>query len=107
MAMLRGISTLRGLTVGAIDGEIGRVYDVYFDARHWTVRYFVVDTGTWLSGQRVLVSPMSLGSAGVVGDQLKVELSKAQIEEAPSWDTDKPVSRQQEIAYARYYDFTY
>jgi uncharacterized protein YrrD len=50
--MLRGISTLKGLTVGAIDGEIGSVHDVYFDAQHWTVRYFVVDTGTWLSGRR-------------------------------------------------------
>jgi sporulation protein YlmC with PRC-barrel domain len=107
-AMLRTISTLKGLTVRAIDGEIGSVYDVYFDAQHWTVRYFVVDTGTWLSGRRVLVSPMSLrNSADVVGDRLNVGLSKAQIEQAPSWDTDKPVSRQHEIAYSRYYDYPY
>jgi hypothetical protein len=71
--------------VRAIDGEIGSVYDVYFDAQHWTVRYFVVDTGTWLSGRRVLVSPMSLRTpADVVGDRLNVGLSKAQIEQAPA-----------------------
>jgi PRC-barrel domain len=106
--MLRRISTLKGLTVRAIDGEIGSVYDVYFDAQHWTVRYFVVDTGTWLSGRRVLVSPMSLRTpADVVGDRVNVGLSKAQIEQAPSWDTDKPVSRQHEIAYSRYYDYPY
>ena len=68
--MLRRISTLKGLTVRAIDGEVGSVYDVYFDAQHWTVRYFVIDTGTWLSGRRVLVSPMSLRNpADVVGDR--------------------------------------
>ena len=106
--MLRGISSLKGLTVVAIDGEIGSVYDVYFDAKHWTVRYFVVDTGTWLSSHRVLVSPMSLRNrADVVADRLHVGLTKAQIEQAPSWDTDKPVSRQHEIAYSRYYDYPY
>ena len=103
--MLRAISSLKGLTVGATDGEIGSVYDVYFDDQHWTVRYFVVDTGTWLSGRRVLVSPLSLRN--VVGDRLNVDLSKAQIEEAPNWDTDKPVSRQHEIAYSRHYDYPY
>lgn len=106
--MLREISTLKGMTVGALDDEIGSVYDVYFDAQHWTVRYFVVDTGTWLSGRRVLISPLSLkSSADVAGDRLNVGLTKAQIEQAPSWDTAKPVSRQHEIAYARYYDYPY
>ena len=106
--MLREISTLKGMTVGALDGEIGSVYDVYFDAQHWTVRYFVVDTGTWLSGRRVVISPLSLKSpADVAGDRLNVGLTKAQIEQAPSWDTAKPVSRQHEIAYARYYDYPY
>jgi hypothetical protein len=105
--MLRAISTLKGLTVGAIDGDIGHVHDVYFDARQWTVRYFVVDTGTWLSGRRVLVSPMSLHAAEVIGDRLNVGLTRVQVEQAPSWDTDKPVSRQHEIAHARHYDHPY
>jgi uncharacterized protein YrrD len=106
--MLRGTSSLKGLTVVAIDGEIGSVHDVYFDAKHWTVRYFVVDTGTWLSSHRVLLSPMSLRSrVDVVADRLNVGLSKTQIEQAPGWDTDKPVSRQHEIEHARYYDYPY
>jgi uncharacterized protein YrrD len=107
-AMLRPISTLKGLTVGALDGDIGSVYDVYFDSKQWTVRYFVVDTGTWLSGRRVLMSPMALRQpADVAGDRLHVGLSKAQIENAPSWDTDKPVSRQHEIDYSRHYEYPY
>jgi len=106
--MLRAISSLQSLTVGALDGEIGSVYDVYFDAKQWTIRYFVVDTGTWLSGRRVLVSPMALRQpADVAGDRLHVGLSKSQVENAPSWDTDKPVSRQHEIDYSRHYDYPY
>jgi hypothetical protein len=102
--MLRALSTLKGLTVGAIDGDIGSVHDVYFDVDRWTVRYFVVDTGTWLSGRRVLISPLSLRDPGVEGNRLNVSLSQARVERAPSWDTDRPVSRQHEIAYARYHD---
>jgi len=105
--MLRAMSTLKGLTVKAIDGEIGSVYDVYLDSEHWTVRYFVVDTGTWLSGRRVLISPMSLRAPEVVGDRLEVALSRSQVEQAPSWDTDKPVSRQHEVLYSRYYNYPY
>jgi hypothetical protein len=93
--------------VGAIDGDVGHVHDVYFDARRWTVRYVVVDTGNWLSKRRVLISPMSFHAAGVIGDRLNTGLTRAQVEQAPSWDTDKPVSRQQEIAHAQHYDYPY
>lgn len=58
--MLYDLSDLRDLAIGAADGEIGRVEDVYFDDEKWTVRYLIVDTGTWLSGRNVLVSPMSV-----------------------------------------------
>lgn len=105
--MLRAISALKGLTVNAIDGDVGRVHDVYFDARQWTVRYFVVDTGTWLPGRRVLVSPLSLRTVGMTGDRLDVGLTRSQVERAPDWDSDKPVSRQHEIAHSRYYDHPY
>jgi uncharacterized protein YrrD len=105
--MLRTISSLKGLTIGAVDGDIGSVYDVYFDAERWTVRYFVVDTGTWLSGRRVLISPMSLRASESFEDHLDVGLTRAQVEQAPSWDTDKPVSRQHEVAHSIYYNYPY
>ena len=59
--MLRSLKELQGYTISATDGDIGSVHDFYFDDQHWTVRYLVVDTGGWLSGRRVLVSPLALG----------------------------------------------
>jgi hypothetical protein len=50
---------------------------------------------------------MSLGGAEARDDRLSVGLTRAQVEQAPSWDTDKPVSRQHEIAHARHYDYPY
>ena len=58
--MLRSARGLVGLTIGAIDGDIGNVETLYFDDEHWTVRYFVVDTSWWLSGRQVLISPVSV-----------------------------------------------
>jgi hypothetical protein len=50
--MLRPASDFKGLTIAAVDGDLGSVADLYFDDLRWTVRYLVVDTGTWLPGRR-------------------------------------------------------
>ena len=35
--------------------------DFYFDDEDWGVRYLIVDTGKWLSGRKVLISPLAIG----------------------------------------------
>ena len=59
VAMLRTAGELKGVTIEAMDGDIGSVQDLYFDDQTWTVRYLVVDTGTWLPGRQVLISPFA------------------------------------------------
>ena len=49
--------TLKGYRLHGLDGEIGRVKEFYFDDLHWTVRYLVAETGNWLTGRQVLISP--------------------------------------------------
>jgi len=49
--MLKPASGFKGLTIAATDGDIGSVNDLYFDDLSWTIRYLVVDTGTWLPGR--------------------------------------------------------
>jgi len=34
-----------------IDGDIGTIKELYFDARHWTIRYIVANKGNWLTGR--------------------------------------------------------
>ena len=55
--MLRRIEDLRGFELHATDGDLGAVTEFYFDDLDWTVLYMVVDSGAWLPGRRVLVSP--------------------------------------------------
>ncbi|MGD0744542.1 MAG: PRC-barrel domain-containing protein, partial [Verrucomicrobiota bacterium] len=55
--MLQSIKQLYGDKLGTSAGEIGHVKDFYFDDQNWAVRYVVADTGSWLSGRLVLISP--------------------------------------------------
>ena len=103
--MLRNVKDLRGYRIRASDGVIGKVDDFYFDDETWAIRYLVVDTGTWLSGRKVLISPIALGHAGWMGRQLPVALTRAQVERSPDIDTKKPVSRQHEAQYLGYYGY--
>jgi hypothetical protein len=105
--MLRNALHLRGFTIRARDGEIGTLDQFYFDDETWTVRYFLVNTGGWLPGRLVLVSPISLRQAEWQSKRLDVALTKKQIEDSPPIDTHKPVSRQHEAVYLGYYGYPY
>jgi hypothetical protein len=101
--MLRSINQLYGDKLGAWDGEIGHVKDFYFDDRSWAVRYVVADTGSWLPGRQVLLSPHALGDLDNAGKILRARLTRKQIEDSPSIEAHKPVSRQYEEEYYRHY----
>jgi len=105
--MLHSIQRRYGEKLRATDGEIGQVRDFYFDDKTWTVRYLVADTGGWLRGRLVLISPHALGRLYPKGKVLLVNLTRRQIEKSPSIDEHKPVSRQHEEEYHRHYGFPY
>jgi uncharacterized protein YrrD len=105
--MLQNIQELSKYTVGATDGALGHAEDFYFDDERWVVRYLVVDTGSWLSGREVLISPIALGTPDRAERVLPVALRREQIEKSPVIDTHKPVSRQHETRYLGYYGYPY
>ena len=58
--MLRTLDGMLGSSIMATDGEIGKIYNVFFDDRSWAVRYMVVETGSWLGCRKLLISPAAL-----------------------------------------------
>ena len=104
--MLRSVKDLRGYTVRATDGDIGETHEFYFDDLGWAIRYLVVDTGSWLSGRRVLLSTVSLGQPKWEKRIFPVLLTKEQVEHSPDIATDKPVSRQMEEELFSYYGWS-
>ncbi len=98
---------IEGMKVAATDGEIGKIVDLYFDDERWGVRYLVVNTGGWLSGRNVLISPRSLQGRGWAEDAVRVALTREQVENSPPIETARPVSRHYEVAHAMYYGYPY
>lgn len=103
--MLNKAKTLKGYKLNSLDGEIGKVKEFYFDDKNWTIRYLVADTGNWLMGRQVLISPYSLAGVNKEEQYITINLTKKQIENSPSLKSDEPVSRQFEEDYFGYYQF--
>ena len=80
-----------GATIRAVDGDVGTLEDFYFEEDRWTVRYLLVDTGTWMSGKKVLLSPMSVDGAWDV-TSIRVSLNKDQVWQSPEFDSTGPLS---------------
>lgn len=85
------------------DGKIGSAKEFYFDDNYWAIRYLVADTGNWLMGRQVLISPYSLVAISEKDESIIVNLTEKEIEECPPLDSDKPVSRQFEESYFDYF----
>ena len=105
--MLQSIKQLYGNNLGASDGQIGHVADFYFDDKNWAIRYVVADTGSWLPGRQVLISPRAFGGFHQVGKVLFARLSRKEIEDSPAIGPRKPVSRQYEEEHHRYYGWPF
>jgi len=103
--MLRSVKELQKYSIDATDGTIGRVKDCYFDDDAWVVRYLVIETGAWLVGRDVLISPLSIGESDDQRRLLPVSVTKDQVKNSPGIDSHKPVSRQHELAYSAYYGY--
>jgi hypothetical protein len=104
--MLRTLTDLEDYSIDATDGTIGQVKDFYFDDEAWVIRYFVVETGTWHSKRKVLISPLVLGKPNWEARLLSVPITKQQVKDSPNIDTDKPVTRQHAATYLDpHYDY--
>ena len=89
--MLRKIKDLRGFELIAIDGDVGTIKEFYFDDLDWTILYMVLDSGMWLPGRRILISPASLGDIDWVERKLQVLLTRGDIETSPEIDLHQPI----------------
>lgn len=105
--MLRTMKQMEDFTVVASDSNVGTVKDVLFDDDRKIVRYLVVDTGGWLMGRTVLVSPHAVEQVAWTARNVHVRLTKAQVENGPDVDTAKPVSRQYEASLFNYYGYPF
>lgn len=101
--MLISTKQIVGSTIEGSEGSVGTIKDIYFDGDDWVVRYLVVDTGKWLPGKKVLLTPRDIHDAEWDAQRCFVRQTKEQVKNAPTVDVEQPVSRQLESDLAAYY----
>jgi hypothetical protein len=105
--MLRSLKDLEKYTVTATDGDVGSVVNFLLDDEHWVVRYLVAETGGFFDARRVLITPVSFRQADWATRQFHLDLPMQKVKNSPSVDVDKPVSRQHERDYYKYYGYSF
>lgn len=103
--MFRSTNELCGYKILATDGECGTVKDILFDDDLNIARYLMVNTGNWLTGRQVLISPVAIDQPDFESQHLPTVLSKENIEQSPPIESDLPVSRQGELELASFYNW--
>jgi hypothetical protein len=53
----------------------------------WKVAYLVVDTSNWIGGRHVLISPNAIESVDAEAQEIRVKLTRTEIEHSPSVET--------------------
>jgi PRC-barrel domain len=76
---------LRGLSVEAIDGSIGKVKDVVDESGR---AFLLVDTGPWILGKTVMLPAGVVVAIDVDDEKVTVDRTKDEIKSAPEYDDD-------------------
>jgi len=88
--------------------EFGYAWDnavFEFDDEQWAIRYMVANTGGWLLKDLVLISPRSIRAVDWAAQEVAVNLTRQQLQDAPDISADQPVSRQMEAELTTYYGY--
>ncbi len=104
--MLRLGSEMRGYSILASDGRIGKVSDILFDDQTWMIRWVVVNPEQWLEDRKVLLPIIALGHIDAGREEFSVRLLRQQVKDSPDIDTDRSVSRHMEAAVYDHYGWT-
>jgi len=104
--MQRRASAFNGYTIEAPDGNVGYISDILFEDDDWKLRWFVINTGSWLLGRKILIHPGSLGRPDIRLRAFPVTLTKVEVEASPEIGSDEPVSRQMDHDLTNYYGYS-
>jgi hypothetical protein len=100
---LRSSSEITRCEIQGVNGAVGHVEDLVVDDETWTVRYLEVDTGSWLSGKKVLLQTMRIERINWAGRSVVVMLDKRAIESAPIYDPLKLITPAYEVQLFKHY----
>jgi uncharacterized protein YrrD len=88
---LRSTRHVTGYHIHATNGEIGHVADFMVNDKNWELRYLVVDTGNWLPGKKVLISPSWIKSINWDDASVTVDRMRESVKNNPEVGSTKAI----------------
>jgi len=85
---LRSSAAVTGYNIKATDGQIGDVEDFIIDDTTWKISHIVVDTGNWLAGKKVIVSPRSIKEIRWETSEVFVNATVDEVKNSPEYDAN-------------------
>jgi len=104
---LHSTEDVNGYNIHAIDGEIGKVVDYIVDDTTWKLKFFVVETGSWLNSKKVLLSTRWIKEVNWDNSVVIVNISTEAVKNSPDYDESEPISEANEHQLFDYYDRPY
>jgi hypothetical protein len=104
--MQRRGTAFTGFAINATDGYVGRIDDILFDDKTWTLRWFVITTGAWRLGRQILVHPSALEKPETSGRAFSAKQTREEVEASLGIQSDQPVSRQMEQNFGDGYSYS-
>ena len=89
--MLRTVQDLQRCSIVDREGEVGSLYDVFFDNRRWVVRWFVIERR--VAGGHVLVSPAVVNNIDWGTLSIELDLTRDHIDNPERLETRHSSSR--------------
>lgn len=100
---LKSLKKFIGFTIQARDGSIGGVSDMLVEDETWELLYLIVDTSSWLTGRKVLVSPNWVERIDWKGSSVQIDLNRETIRNSPEYDPSVPLVEDYETQLYKYY----
>lgn len=94
---LRNTKTVTGYTIKALDGDIGDVCDFIVDDVVWRLDFLVIDTGHWLPGKKVLISPHWVKEIDWENSTITINANVDRIKSSPEYHADEPFSEEHQL----------
>jgi hypothetical protein len=104
------LRTLADALVITRDGDQKPIRNFLFDDRSWSIRFLVVDVGSWFARRLVVIPTTVVDEPDWAKKVVAAHLTKDQLLKSPNVDSAKPVSRQQQLALNELFgwaDFAY
>jgi hypothetical protein len=104
--MFRNLRALINGPLVARDGEEQRVRNFLFDDQSWSIRFVVIEVGTWASRRLSVIPTAVVSEPDWEKKAVTAYLAKEQLLKSPDADSVKPVSRQQQLALNKHFGWT-